>query len=46
LQRDVDLTLSKWRILALVGAAGQMQLSELARIVALEKGRLSFNICR
>ncbi len=44
LQRHADLTLSKWRILALVGAAGQTRLSELARIAALDKGLLSRNL--
>ena len=38
------LTLSQWRILALVGAAGQTRLSELAKIAALDKGLLSRNL--
>ncbi len=38
------LTLSKWRILALVGAAGETRLSDLARIAALDKGLLSRNL--
>jgi len=44
LSRDAGLTLSKWRILALAGAAGQTRLSELARIAALDKGLLSRNL--
>ena len=44
LQEHSGLTLSKWRILALVGAAGQTRLSELARIAALDKGLLSRNL--
>ena len=44
LKRDAGLTLSKWRILALVGAAGQTRLSELSRIAALDKGLLSRNL--
>ncbi|MEL7099421.1 MAG: MarR family transcriptional regulator [Pseudomonadota bacterium] len=38
------LTLSRWRILALVGAAGQTRLSDLARAAALDKGLLSRNL--
>ena len=41
LHAQSGLTLSRWRILALVGAAGQTRLSELARIAALDKGLLS-----
>lgn len=44
LQRHAGLTLSKWRILALVGAAGQTRLSELSRNAALDKGLLSRNL--
>ncbi|MCR9157870.1 MAG: MarR family winged helix-turn-helix transcriptional regulator [Rhodobacteraceae bacterium] len=44
LQRSAGLTLSKWRILALIGAAGQTRLSELARMAALDKGLLSRNL--
>ena len=44
LQRYAGLTLAKWRILALVGAAGQTRLSELARVAALDKGLLSRNL--
>ena len=44
LQKHSGLTLSKWRILALIGAAGQTRLSELARIAALDKGLLSRNL--
>ncbi len=44
LQKQSGLTLSKWRVLALVGAAGQTSLSELARKAALDKGLLSRNL--
>ena len=44
LQSQSGLTLSKWRILALIGATGQTRLSELARIAALDKGLLSRNL--
>ncbi len=44
LQQYAGLTLSRWRILALVGAAGQTRLSELSRIAALDKGLLSRNL--
>lgn len=44
LQRHAGLTLSQWRILALVGAAGQTRLSDLARSAALDKGLLSRNL--
>ncbi len=44
LRRYAGLTLSQWRILALVGAAGQTRLSDLARIAALDKGLLSRNL--
>ncbi|MEM8730914.1 MAG: MarR family winged helix-turn-helix transcriptional regulator [Pseudomonadota bacterium] len=44
LQKNSGLTLSKWRILALVGAAGQTRLSVLSRTSALDKGLLSRNL--
>ena len=44
LQDHAGLTLSKWRILALVGAAGQTRLSKLAKEAALDKGLLSRNL--
>jgi len=44
LRAHAGLTLSQWRILALVGAAGQTRLSDLARIAALDKGLLSRNL--
>jgi DNA-binding MarR family transcriptional regulator len=44
LAQHSGLTLSKWRILALVGAAGETRLSDLARIAALDKGLLSRNL--
>jgi DNA-binding MarR family transcriptional regulator len=44
LQDHSGLTLSQWRIVALVGAAGQTRLSDLAREAALDKGLLSRNL--
>ena len=44
LRTHAGLTLSQWRILALVGAAGQTRLSELARTGLLDKGLLSRNL--
>ena len=44
LRDAVGLTLSQWRVLALVGAAGRTRLSELARTAALDKGLLSRNV--
>lgn len=44
LQRSAGLTLSQWRILALIGAAGQTRLSALVRIAALDKGLVSRNL--
>lgn len=38
------LTLSQWRGVALVGAAGKTRLSDLARVAALDKGLLSRNV--
>lgn len=44
LHDTVGLTLSQWRVIALVGAAGQTRLSDLARQAALDKGLLSRNV--
>lgn len=44
LRAHAGLTLSQWRILALVGAAGQTRLSDLSRVAALDKGLLSRNL--
>lgn len=44
LRVHAGLTLSQWRILALVGAAGQTRLSDLSRIAAMDKGLLSRNL--
>lgn len=44
LQPHDGLTLSKWRILALVGAAGETRLSDLSRSADLDKGLLSRNL--
>ncbi len=44
LQREAGLTLTQWRILALVGAAGETTLSEMARTAALDKGLISRNL--
>ena len=38
------LTLSQWRVLALIGGAGQTRLSDLVKSSALDKGLLSRNI--
>lgn len=44
LNDTVGLTLSQWRVVALVGVAGQTRLSTLARDTALDKGLLSRNV--
>ena len=44
LRDSVGLTLSQWRVVALVGAAGTTRLSALAREAALDKGLLSRNL--
>ncbi len=44
LQREAGLTLTQWRILALVGAARETTLSEMARTAALDKGLISRNL--
>lgn len=44
LREASGITLTQWRIIALVGAAGQTRLSQLAREAALDKGLLSRNL--
>lgn len=44
LNDTVGLTLSQWRVVALVGVAGQTRLSTIARDTALDKGLLSRNV--
>lgn len=44
LQEQAGLTLSRWRILSLVGSMGETRLSELARATELDKGLLSRNL--
>ncbi len=44
LMKAVGLTLTQWRVVALVGAAGETRLSDLARDAALDKGLLSRNV--
>ena len=44
LRDTVGLTLTQWRVVALVGAAGTTRLSALAREAALDKGLLSRNL--
>ena len=44
LREAVGLTLSQWRVVALVGMAGQTRHSDLAREAALDKGLLSRNV--
>jgi DNA-binding MarR family transcriptional regulator len=44
LREASGITLSQWRIIALVGAAGETRLSMLARHSALDKGLLSRNL--
>ncbi len=44
LRDTVGLTLSQWRIVALIGAAGRTRLSTIAREAALDKGLLSRNL--
>ncbi|MEX0339240.1 MAG: MarR family winged helix-turn-helix transcriptional regulator [Arenibacterium sp.] len=44
LQETSGITLSQWRVIALVGAAGQTRLSRLAKEAALDKGLLSRNL--
>lgn len=38
------ITLLQWRIIALIGAAGQTRMSELSKEAALDKGLLSRNL--
>ena len=44
LREASGITLSQWRIIALIGAAGETRLSMLARHSALDKGLLSRNL--
>lgn len=44
LRETVGLTLTQWRVVALIGAVGQTRLSDLAREAALDKGLLSRNV--
>lgn len=44
LRDAVGITLTQWRVIALVGAAGETRLSDLAREAALDKGLLSRNV--
>lgn len=44
LKQYAGLTLSQWRVIALIGAAGTSRLSELAKNAALDKGLLSRNL--
>jgi DNA-binding MarR family transcriptional regulator len=44
LRQTVGLTLTQWRIVALVGAAGTTRLSDITRETALDKGLLSRNL--
>lgn len=44
LMQAVGLTLTQWRVVALIGAVGQTRLSDLAREAALDKGLLSRNV--
>ncbi len=44
LMEAAGLTLAQWRVVALVGVAGQTRHSDLAREAALDKGLLSRNV--
>jgi DNA-binding MarR family transcriptional regulator len=44
LRDHAGMSLSKWRVLALVSTAGTTRLSDLARIAALDKGLVSRNV--
>lgn len=44
LKEHAGLTLAQWRVLALVGGAGQTRLSDLVKIAALDKGQVSRNV--
>ncbi|WP_375265625.1 MarR family winged helix-turn-helix transcriptional regulator [Planktotalea sp.] len=44
LMDTVGLTLTQWRVVALIGAVGQTRLSDLSREAALDKGLLSRNV--
>jgi DNA-binding MarR family transcriptional regulator len=44
LKATSGITLAQWRVIALIGAAGQTRLSDLAKEAALDKGLLSRNL--
>lgn len=44
LHKTSGITLTQWRVIALVGAAGQTQSSKLSKEAALDKGLLSRNL--
>ena len=44
LSKYAGLTLSQWRVLALVGDAGETRMSDVARGAALDKGLVSRNL--
>ena len=44
LRETSGVTLTQWRIIAVVGTSGQTRLSEIARATALDKGLLSRNL--
>ncbi|MCG6902345.1 MAG: MarR family winged helix-turn-helix transcriptional regulator [Rhodobacter sp.] len=44
LRQTSGITLTQWRVIALVGAAGKTRLSDLAKEAALDKGLLSRNV--
>ena len=44
LRETSGLTLSQWRVLALIGAEGEARMSDIARATALDKGLLSRNL--
>lgn len=44
LREASGITLLQWRVIALVGAAGQTRLSDLSKEAALDKGMLSRNL--
>jgi len=44
LRETSGITLAQWRVIALIGAAGQTQSSKLSKDAALDKGLLSRNL--
>ena len=44
LRETSGITLTQWRIIAMVGAAGRTRLSDVSRATALDKGLLSRNL--